>query len=281
MDAILLLSSMLVGQCVPGACPPPTYVMRDHSVRHEGLTFLVRGYKNDAGRIVWHPSEYGNKTAWDAAKSMHLRARPATVPRLPPISNGVGNTVGKTLNFGLDPTRMQMATGAEQSAEARRFVSEARSESTTTSKVHVTVIGSSAERANVVRDLRTSPVFASLRRSMLIQDYGRDEWPVVPSLGFVVTGKPSIIVQAACSPDDPIGGKVLYRATDYSIGPEALAEAIRKVSPNYKPSIDPGPANGKPSLGTCPFGFTRDYWPAILVVGVGLVVLGRLPKKGV
>ena len=49
--------------------------------------------------------------------------------------------------------------------------------------------------------------------------------------GFVTTGKPTIYVQA---PD----GKVLHRQDDYQGGAPELAEAIRRIDPNYDPKKD-------------------------------------------
>ena len=144
------------------------------------------------------------------------------------------------------------------------------------------MIGSDDERAPVVNDLLSNPAFAALKPTMMVQDYTPNEWPVDPSLGFVTNGKPTIIVQTAKGPNDPKGGRVVYRASDYSMGPEALAEELRKANPNYKPSADPTPQKPAPSPASvsCPLGFTRDHWPHILIVGIGTFLLHRLPRKG-
>lgn len=73
---------------------------------------------------------------------------------------------------------------------------------------------------------------------------------------------------------------MVFRASDYSMGAEALAEAIRKASPDYRPSADPGPSTGKSSIVSCPFGFTRDHWPHIVIVAIGTFLIHRLPRKG-
>ncbi len=54
---------------------------------------------------------------------------------------------------------------------------------------------------------------------------------------------------------------------------------MRKVDPNYKPNLDPGPANPPPAVIKCPLGFTSDHWPHILVVSAGLILMHRLPRK--
>jgi hypothetical protein len=288
MNAVLLLSALMMGQCGPNGCPlprlaPPAavqvrpyFVIGTHSIRHNGLTFQVRGYiKNAAtGVVTWEPGDEWNRLSYAAAVS---RDAAENADR-----KSSAREADKALNFGMEPARMK--TGPKTTAtsdEARLFVKEARADSPHQSLLHVTVIGTDDERAPVVHDLMNNPAFASLKPTMLVQDYTREEWPVDPSLGFVTTGKPTIIVQTAKGPADPKGGRVVYRASDYSMGPEALADAIRKANPDYKPSVDPGPSTGKPSASACPLGFTRYHWPVILIVGVGLVLLNRLPRKGV
>ena len=297
MNAILLLAAMVAGQnpCDNGICYSPErpyYVIKTYSINHDGRTFDVKGYMVD-GLVKWEPSDPRNAASYAAAKARNATpVVPAVRPERKPIAKPgptlepagddkeIGQVAGQAPNYGLEPGRMKRTpTYTLPSVEARRFVQEAK-EGSTVGKLHVTVIGSDDNRAPVVNDLMTHPAFAAIKPTLMIQDYTPDEWPVDPSLGFVTTGKPTILVQEARGAGDPKGGKVVYRASDYSMGPEALAEAIRKASPDYKPSADPGPSTGKPTVASCPFGFTRDHWPHIVVVTIGTFFLHRLPRKG-
>ena len=132
-----------------------------------------------------------------------------------------------------------------------------------------------------MKDLASNPALVSLKPSLFVQDYRPGEWPVDASLGFATDGKPTIIIQTAKGVHDPKGGRVVYRASDYAMGPEALAEEIRKANPDYKPSADPGPAAGNPSASSrlCPFGFNSSHWPFLIATGIGLAVLSKLPRK--
>lgn len=127
-------------------------------------------------------------------------------------------------------------------------------------KPHLTIIGSDADRAAVMRDLKGSGPLGSMREDFLVQEYLPDEWPVT-TVGMPSDGKPTIVLQQS-------DGKVLYRQNSYAGGEAPLADALRKHNPDYSPDKDPGPHGGGP----CPLGFTRDHWPLILAVA-GLVAL--------
>ena len=260
------------------------YVIKTYSIEHEGLTFEVKGYMKD-DKIIWQRSDPGNAASYAAAKERvesQPERRPTAKPGPPPNGDNkpVRQDIGQTLNFGMEPGRMKPKPTYEAgSDEAKRFVTEAK-EGSSEGKLHVTVIGTDDARAPVVNDLQNNPAFANLRDTMMIQDYSPDEWPIDPAQGFVTTGTPTILVQTARSQSDPKGGRVVFRASDYSMGPEALAEAIRKANPDYKPSLDPTPSSGKTPLVSCPFGFTRDHWPHILIVGICSFLIQRLPRKG-
>jgi hypothetical protein len=97
-------------------------------------------------------------------------------------------------------------------------------------KLHLTVIGSDAERRHVLEDLATAPELAEFRDRFLVQDYPPDHWAVA-LCGFYTAGHPTIYLQQP-------SGKVLHRQDDYD-GPLRLAEALRKASTTYDANRDP------------------------------------------
>ncbi len=96
---------------------------------------------------------------------------------------------------------------------------------------HLTIIGPAADRAPVEEDLRSNPALAGVLGQYRVQSYDPSEW-AVQGFGFAATGHPTIYVQDPC-------GKVLHHQEDYAGGAEALANAIRRPDPNYKPAADP------------------------------------------
>ncbi len=98
-------------------------------------------------------------------------------------------------------------------------------------KYHVTVIGPADAVAPVVNDLKTHPAFEGLRANLMVQDYRPGEWAVDPTLGFPGNGTPAIIVQTTKSKADPQGGRVVFRAANYEMGPTGLAEADAQGRP--------------------------------------------------
>ncbi len=88
-------------------------------------------------------------------------------------------------------------------------------------KLRLTVIGS--DNARVAAYAAINPV----REKFVVKEYAADHWAVAAS-GFVVSGDPTVYVQTPT-------GKVLHRQG----GVQGLAEALRKVDPNYRPDTDP------------------------------------------
>ncbi len=302
MKSLVLLLA-IVGQCSGGYCPTPSpsylpsfqpapyrvqqvevapyYVVAPYSIRHEGLTFSVYGYFKD-GSIVWEREDPRNVASWSAAKAKAgSGAAVKAVPLVRPVPSKNAGSVATVTNYGLEPARMKHeSTYTVSGPKAKHFVeSSGDKEVSHSGALHVTVIGQDADRAVVINDLKSHPAFNGIKQDLMVQGYSTGEWAVDKSLGFVDSGKPTIIVQSAKSASDPKGGKVVFRASDYSMGPEAFAEELRKVDPHYKPSIDPGPANGRQSS-LCPLGFTRDSWPLIVCVAIGIFWIYSLPKKG-
>jgi hypothetical protein len=130
--------------------------------------------------------------------------------------------------------------------------------------LRLTVIGSEEDRHHVLDDLTKSPALAPWKDRLVVQDYGPTDWAVA-GVGFVTSGKPNLYVQ---HPD----GKVLLRLDEYP-GPEALAEALRKADPNYRPDQDPnGQPKPQPTDASGSSGLpSLLYWLA----GAGLLLLIR------
>src|SRR6266851_4182190 len=97
-------------------------------------------------------------------------------------------------------------------------------------KLHLTIIGSDAERRRVLQDLATAPELAEFRDRFLVQDYPPDHWAVA-LCGFFTAGHPTIYLQLP-------SGKVLHRQDDYD-GPKPLADALRRAAADYQSNQDP------------------------------------------
>ncbi|SIO37570.1 hypothetical protein SAMN05444166_4201 [Singulisphaera sp. GP187] len=308
MYAVILFLSTL-GQCGPQGCPIPSSgygpifsplpsmpmpqvipsndlarphrVIRTINVTDNGLKFDVRGYWNERGTVTWDTKDEFNRRSYAAAvaASKAAKTNPVVVrPRTPAVDPRLSGAITDPFPGGVVAEKLHRQTKyTTPTEEAKRFVAEAVADEKSVGKLHVTVIGSDDDRAPVVNDINNHPAFASIKGDLMIQDYAPDEWQVDPKLGYVVNGKPTILVQTPKGPNDPKGGRVVYRALDYSMGPEALAEAIRKADSSYKPANDPGPATGL--AGLCPLGFTKEHRPIIGVTAVGLILLLKLPRK--
>lgn len=131
-----------------------------------------------------------------------------------------------------------------------------------THKLRVTVIGGESDRKAVVNDLAASTELAPYRDAMLVQAYAPDHW-AVRDAGFVTTGKPTIYLQRS-------DGKVLHRQDSYSGGAAQLAEAIRRVRPDYDPKKDPDAR--KPGGGD-----GSDLWSLVKWCVIGLACLVGIP----
>ncbi len=161
---------------------------------------------------------------------------PCPPPYPPPqdvVAPGKIETDG-TINFGLERSRLpagrHLLNGKEVSKDellqalgSAKFPDDSQWPS-------LTIIGPEVMRQMVLSDLQSSPFLAPWKGGLKVQDYSPDHW-AVRDAGFVTTGQPTIYYQA---PD----GTVLHRQDEYR-GPEALAEVLRQVDPQYKPEKDP------------------------------------------
>jgi len=129
-------------------------------------------------------------------------------------------------------------------------------------KLHLTIIGSEAERRRALEDLATAPELTEFRDRFLVQDYSPDHWAVA-LCGFYTAGHPTIYLQQP-------SGKVLHRQDDYD-GPQRLAEALRKASSTYDATRDP-------DLRVAALDLSRIPTPAYFLVAGFLLPL--LFKKG-
>jgi hypothetical protein len=280
--ALLLLSVSMLGQSSVHADTPKPYTMGRHWITHEGRNIEVYGYMRSDGKVVWtpgiaenaRPRERRTKTVDGPSERIptaEIKVEPEPTAK-PPSPAPDWRTNGVSRPAAPAPTERYTA----HSDEAKQFVAEAADKPS--DKLHVTIIGNADERARVTNDIKTDPAFEGLRDGLWVQDYDVKDWPVNPSLGFL-PGKPAIIVQAPKGPNDPKGGRVIYRTLDYSIGAKGLAEALRKANPDYKPDRDPGPHKPEPTpLPNMPDLAKLDA-PTYVIVG-GLLLLLLLPKKG-
>ena len=92
------------------------------------------------------------------------------------------------------------------------------------------IIGPADDCKKVMEDLKDPKLAAEIKGKWRVQEYRPDEW-AVKDVGFVTTGKPTIIMESAA-------GKVLHRQDSYK-GIESLFQTLRKANPEYKNQNDP------------------------------------------
>jgi hypothetical protein len=318
MFAFVLILAASVGQssCSGGSCAPssffqPSYApqvvyqtvrpnpqiqvveqieeklppMDIYKITHAGLTFEVEGYRRTPnGKVTWYPSDNFNVRSYHDAKLLATEsAKPKEVPpavkELPPAAKPATGALWQTNGVEKDKLGTRREAYTATTNEAKKFIADAGEGRDELPRIHITVVGSDDERAPVVNDLLTNPEFKDFKDRLHVQGYTPTDWAVDTDLGFQTKGTPSIIVQLGKSKADPHGGKEIYRANNYNMGPHKLAEELRKMNPNYKPDITPGPATGIDTP-SCPVGFTRAHTPyvlgAFIVCGI---IFFKLPRK--
>ena len=201
-------------------------------------------------------------------------------PFAPPESHLVKVIEQQEQNFGLDRSRID--AGVEKFWLGGREVT--RSEAYTAisgkgkdliddrEKLRLTVIGTASECKAVIQDLDSNPALSLFADSILVQSYRADNW-AVKDLGLL-PGTPRIVVQGG--PDAKGSGKVLHSQGDYEGGATALAEALRRVRPDYDPKRDADLRKPKPLLPTPSLPGTGNSTLTLIVMLLagGLTVAG-------
>lgn len=197
------------------------------------------------GEKPWHAlfRDGVQQGIWKADENTYLPFRVAdgswgAPTSSPPVE--IPESLRPKLPTGVIPFRVNAGSVSisGRPATAQEAIERIREASVPDDKGHlwVTVIGTEADRAAVVRDFADHPALAAYRHRVRLQAYAPDSWAV--SEGFVTTGHPTIYYQ---EPD----GRTLGREDAYR-GPEATAASLdrylRRRSPNYDPAKDPDPA---------------------------------------
>lgn len=196
----------------------------------------VLTWKSDPAQLHWQLFQDGKHIAdydWEKDE-FHYLGKP---PQAPPWGKRpVAPAAEKVQNFGVDLSGLHQGQyytiGGRQCTrqQAWEAIEKGGQLADDSGKLRLTVIGPEANRKQVLTDLEMSPALAPWKGKLLVQSYAPEHWAVA-RVGFVTGGQPTIYLQ---QPE----GKVLHRQDSYEGGAEALAEAIRKADPNYKPELD-------------------------------------------
>ena len=136
-------------------------------------------------------------------------------------------------------------------------------------KLRLTVIGTAAECQAVVKDLESNPALSVFADTLLVQAYRPDNW-AMKDIGFA-PGTPRIVVQGG--PDFRGAGKVLHSQGDYNGGAQALADALRRVRPDYDPNKDVDKRK-TPAKPTAPDAGNSTIALIVMLLAGGLTVAG-------
>ncbi|HTU90062.1 MAG TPA: hypothetical protein VMF69_08190 [Gemmataceae bacterium] len=202
-----------------------------------------RTFPDEADQLsLWHDGRQLGNWRLSTREYLPLLASgvwgdPCPPPYPPPqdvVAPGKVETDG-TINFGLERSRLSAAgkhllNGKEVSKDELLQALGSATLPDDSQWPSLTIIGPEAMRQKVISDLQSSPFLTPWKDRLKVQDYAPDHW-AVKEAGFITTGQPTIYCQA---PD----GTVLHRQEEYR-GPEALAEVLRQVDPQYKPEKDP------------------------------------------
>lgn len=180
-------------------------------------------------------------------------------------------------NFGLDRSRLDR--GVEKFWLGGREVTRKQAYSALSGagkdliddreKLRLTVIGTASECKAVIQDLESNPALSVFADTLLVQAYRPDNW-AVKELGFL-PGSPRIMVQGG--PDFRGAGKVLHSQGDYLGGAQALADALRRVRPDYDPNKDRDQRKA-PAKPTAPDAGNSTIALIVMLLAGGLTVAG-------
>jgi hypothetical protein len=250
----------VIGQSCPGGiCPLPPRVIDVPSTElrwkpdaeSPGWFYLYRG-STQVG--TWHPDGRGYKELLPDGSFAAASEPPLSPPG------------GAVSNFGLDPRRVPAEAryrlnGKEVSRREALAAFGALADDS--GKLRLTIVGDADLRKRVLDDLANHPALKGARDRLLVQDYPPGHWAVA-GVGFA----PGVTLQPPAGPDGT--APVLFRMTSYA-GPDALATALRKADPNYRPERDPDPA--KPAPAAPPVSLDPSKWPTALWVLGGIVLV--------
>jgi hypothetical protein len=234
----LLFSVILAGQCGPNGCAVPT--IQPAPMRENVYEWRATGDANQLALYrdgVQIGNYYKAEKQYVRLDGVHWIPREQGPPVPPPASaESVGEVKAAYPNYGLDLDKISRdksySVNGKLASRDDALDAVAGKLTDDSGKMFLTIIGSKEDCAAVQRDLDTAPALKGVRDRVHLHCYQPSD-PMVAKSGFVVTGKPTIYMQA---PGE--SGKVLHRQDEYR-GPDALAEAIRKADPNYKPANDP------------------------------------------
>ncbi len=198
-------------------------------------------------------------------------------PFAPPESHTVKVIEQQEQNFGLDRSRLDR--GVEKFWLGGREVTRKQAYSAIEGKgkdliddrekLRLTVIGTASECKAVIADLESNPALSVFADTLLVQAYRPDNW-AVKELGFL-PGSPRIMVQGG--PDFRGAGKVLHSQGDYNGGAQALADALRRVRPDYDPNKDVDKRK-TPAKPTAPDAGNSTIALIVMLLAGGLTVAG-------
>jgi len=233
----LLFTLIMAGQCGPNGCAVPMQVvpMRQnvYEWRETGIANQLALYRDG----VQIGNYYIKEKQYARFENGTWTAREQGPPVPPPASTEqVGDVKAAYPNYGLDLDKINRdksySVNGRLSSREDALDAVAGKLTDDSGKMFLTIIGSKEDCAAVQKDIDEAPALKGVKDRVHLHCYQPND-PMVAKAGFVVSGKPTIYMQA------PGGsGKVLHRQDEYR-GPDALAEAIRKADPSYKPANDP------------------------------------------
>jgi len=226
MNLTTLLMLATLSQCPPGRVCPPTRpapsaqqtVLAWHLTTHlDGHVDYAWGWKDSSGYV------HVTTAPADAPAKPAIVPPAAPVGSLPPtgVVRGRFPTITNRAWYGgSDPHPVQVVGAAEKAKQ---------------DFVHLTFIGSPAERKEARAKVEASPELKDMTESMgsrLFIQYMAPDNATIKDTGLPNGGHPDVVVQKA-------SGEVVYRSGAMP-STSALVTAVRKADPNYNARSDPG-----------------------------------------
>lgn len=182
-----------------------------------------------------------------------------------PASIGQASPASPVEDFGVDlsklgATRTYRLKGHEITRE-QAIESIEKGLPDDSGKLHLTFIGSRADRLKAEQDFKTAADMGDIRERVKVCSFAPDDWQLSP--GFVKTGNPGIYLQAP-------SGKVLHRQGDYQGAGDF--QAIRKAVADYDAGRDPD----RRKVDILPNVFPVTITPKLGAIGLGVIALAAL-----